>query len=454
MQNILSEFYKTPLKARIVGGSGDMENGAGFFCYGSDLVCYGECSQGVASDVSNSRRFDVSKAIGIDNGELRLPFDIVNVIENLRMERYRRKSEGGAKGLTQQDWIRECYYSVREILPVWFRRYLQRAYLKDWKTLAFPHWPVDFTVDSLHEMLLRMTMIVQGRDRVPFIWFWPRGASSCLILTHDVERAAGRDFCSSLMDIDASHGFRASFQVVPEKRYEVPESFLSEIRTRGFELNVHDLTHDGRLFKERVEFLRRAKKINEYAKKYNARGFRSGAMYHNLEWYDAFEFSYDMSVPNVAHLDPQRGGCCTVMPFFVGRILELPLTTSQDYSMFHILNNYSIELWKKQVDLIRRRHGLLSFIVHPDYVIQRRPRAVFESLLAHLRETCDHNGVWATVPGEVDRWWRARSEMELIEDRNGYRIEGPESERACIAYATLDGDRVVYSVEKKPTGVN
>lgn len=448
MRNILSEYYKTPLELHVVGPSANLEREAGFFRYGADVICYGDCSEGVANDVLDSGRFDVSKSIGIRNGELRLPFDIGDVIDNLRRERYLKPSERGPKALTRRDWIRECYYSVREILPVWFRRYLQRAYLSDWTTLQFPHWPVDFTVESLYETLLRMTMIAQGRDRVPFIWFWPGGASSCLILTHDVETAAGRDFCSSLMDIDLAHGFRASFQVVPEKRYEVPESYVNEMRCRGFEFNVHDLNHDGRLFQEKVEFLRRAKKINEYVKKYDARGFRAGAMYHNLDWYDAFEFSYDMSVPNVAHLEPQRGGCCTVMPFFVGRILEIPLTAAQDYSLFHILNDFSIELWKKQVALIQRRHGLLSFIVHPDYVIQRRPRAVFESLLSQLRETCDRDGVWATLPGEVDRWWRARSEMKLVNVGNGYRIEGPESESACIAYATLDGDRLAYALEK------
>ena len=47
-------------------------------------------------------------------------------------------------------------------------------------------------------------------------------------------------------------------------------------------------------------------------------------MYRNQEWYDVFEFSYDMSVPNVAHLEPMRGGCCTVMPYFIGKIVELP----------------------------------------------------------------------------------------------------------------------------------
>ena len=67
--------------------------------------------------------------------------------------------------------------------------------------------------------------------------------------------------------------------------------------------------------------------------------------------------------------EPKRGGCCTVFPFFVCNVLELPLTTSQDYSIFHILNDYSIDLWKKQLDLIRKRNGLISFLAHPDYLI-------------------------------------------------------------------------------------
>jgi len=171
-------------------------------------------------------------------------------------------------------------------------------------------------------------------------------------------------------------------------------------------------------------------------------------MYRNQDWFDALEFSYDMSVPNVAHLEPQRGGCCTVMPYFIGKILELPVTTSQDYTMFQILRKYSIDLWKEQVDLIRQRNGLISFITHPDYLLERRARSVYESLLVYLRGLCAQYGIWEAVPGQLDRWWRARSAMKLIKDNRGYRIEGPECERACIAYATLDGERVVYSVDK------
>jgi hypothetical protein len=452
MWNILQEYYKTALNSLVVCPYDERKNGSGFFRYRQNIVCYGQCSSGSAPTVESSVHFDASTATRVIDGKILLPFDISRIIDTLRLEHYFGHLNQSHGRLTQLELVREAYYSVREHLPVWVRRYLQRAYLRNWRALPFPHWPVDFTVDSLHEEYLRLAMLAQGCKRIPFIWFWPDGASACLILTHDVETAAGRDFCSSLMDIDLSHGFRASFQVIPEKRYEIPDSFVGEIKDRGFEFNIHDLNHDGHLYEEKSEFLRRAKKINEYAQKYGARGFRSGAMYRNQDWYDAYDFSYDMSVPNVAHLEPQRGGCCTVMPYFVGKILELPLTATQDYSIFHILKDSTNDLWKKQIGTIQQRNGLISFIAHPDYLTTQKYREIYEALLTYLRLVVDRDTIWATQPGEVDKWWRARREMKLVEAGKGYRIEGPESNRARLAYAMIDGDRIVYTIDKNPPG--
>ena len=192
--------------------------------------------------------------------------------------------------------------------------------------------------------------------------------------------------------------------MVPEKRYEVPESYWNEIRGRGFEFNVHELNHDGYLFQEKTEFERRAILINGYVKKCEAHGFRAGAMYHNVDWLSACEFSYDMSVPNVTHLEPQRGGCCTVMPYFVGKILELPLTTAQDYSVFNILEQFSIDLWKQQISLLVQHNGLITILSHPHYLIDQKPRGIYEQLLAHLRQVYDDNNVWRALPRDVDSW--------------------------------------------------
>ena len=157
-----------------------------------------------------------------------------------------------------------------------------------------------------------------------------------------------------------------------------------------------------------------------------------------------------MSVPNVGHLEPQRGGCCTVMPYFVGDILELPVTTTQDYALFNYLNKYSIDLWKHQIELIMEKHGLISFIIHPDYIQRPRGWGVYNELLAYLAQLRDEKKLWIPMPGEVDRWWRQRAKMIIVEDQHGVRIEGEGSERARVAYASEMNGRLVYTLQPVP----
>jgi hypothetical protein len=321
-------------------------------------------------------------------------------------------------------------------------------FLRGWHELVFPAWPVDTTVERLVEKVLFLSMKAQKIETMPFIWFWPEGARSCSILTHDLETKAGVDFVPRLMDIDDAFGIKASFQVIPQKRYPVSKNLLNGIRERGYEVNVQDLTHEGNLFADRQEFLLRARSINRYLKDYGARGFRSGRMYRNIDWYQELDISYDMSVPNVAHLEPQRGGCCTVFPYFIGNILEIPLTTSQDYSLFHILGDYSIDLWKRQIAMIMERHGLISFIVHPDYIINKRALKVYKTLLGYLALLRRDANVWVTLPKEVDRWWRERSQMRLVREEGQWQIKGQGHERARIAYACIEDDRIVYQFSK------
>jgi hypothetical protein len=104
-----------------------------------------------------------------------------------------------------------------------------------------------------------VSLLLKARqtERVPFIWFWPNAAPAALIMTHDVEAAAGRDFSAQLMDIDDSYGIKSAFQVVPEMRYDAHAEFLDVFRRRGFEVNDHDLNHDGDLFQNKEDLARK-----------------------------------------------------------------------------------------------------------------------------------------------------------------------------------------------------
>jgi hypothetical protein len=170
-------------------------------------------------------------------------------------------------------------------------------------------------------------------------------------------------------------------------------------------------------------------------------------LYRNLDWFDALDFDYDISVPNVAHLDPQRGGCCTVFPFFNGKMIELPVTMAQDYSLFHILNDYSIDLWQKQISLIREKHGLMQMIVHPDYILGEAERRVYIDLLRYLSELRDCGETWMALPAEVAAWWRLRSKLRLTSEGGNWRIEGDGRENARLAYATLVNGKLEYKID-------
>jgi hypothetical protein len=251
------------------------------------------------------------------------------------------------------------------------------------------------------------------------------------------------------MNIEAQFDITSSFEIIPEVRYQVTQEFLDSIRSRGHEICIHGLNHDGHLFDSKKIFLERVVRINEYGERFGALGFRSPVMYRNVDWYDHFRFKYDMSIPNVGHLDPQRGGCCTVMPYFIENVLELPLTTIQDYPLYHILQKDTLDLWKEQAATIMSRNGLISFIIHPDYTVAKKEQTLYASLLEYLSTLRAQRNVWIALPRDVYHWWSLRDKMRIAERNGQVEIIGEGRQRARIAYALLDGDTVVYEIDRK-----
>src|SRR5258708_28351656 len=177
----------------------------GYFEVGAGNVRYRRCNPGDPGDAAGSQEGVASKGARRSGSTIHLPFDFTEVVENLRLERYRQKGKGRLELFAASEPIRKFYYLIRSCLPFPVRRQLQRIYFQDWKELVFPAWPVDFTVDTLPEEILRLLLAASRAKKLPFIWFWPDASPSCLIMTHDVETRAGRDLTFNLMDLDDSY---------------------------------------------------------------------------------------------------------------------------------------------------------------------------------------------------------------------------------------------------------
>jgi hypothetical protein len=449
-QNPLADFYRCPADFVAFDPPGETASHPGYFTFGPDALLYGTSTANAPSTFHGQALPDLSDQVRCWGSERALPFDLAQIVDNLRLERYIPKALNGFREVLATSAARDVYYLLRPYLPEAVRKVVQRAYFGNWKKLEFPKWPVDTTVENLMERVLCLSMRGRGLDKIPFIWFWPNGASSAAMVTHDVETTKGLDFIPRLLDVNEEFGVQASFQLVPKERYRTPQSLIDEVRRRNCEINVHGLDHDGNLFRDRKTFLRQATHINRYMNEFGAAGFRSTCMYRNTDWYKDLAISYDMSIPSVAHLEPQRGGCCTVFPYFIGNILELPLTTTQDYSLFHILGDYSIQLWREQIELIMRRNGLISFVVHPDYIQSDKALPVYRALLGHLSNLRQQKNVWIARPGEINTWWRERNALKLLPRDGGWTIEGRGSERARLAFASIKDDKVVYTMADAP----
>jgi hypothetical protein len=139
---------------------------------------------------------------------------------------------------------------------------------------------------------------------------------------------------------------------------------------------------------------------------------------------------YDSSFPDSDPFEPQPGGCCSIMPFFFGDVVELPITLTQDHTVFEILRSPGIELWRRKTEWLKANHGLVNIIVHPDYVVEQRNLDRYEAFLAYLAE---HDDGWHALPRDAARWWRERERLSI---GNGGQVAGSTTFAATVAYAS------------------
>ena len=325
--------------------------------------------------------------------------------------------------------VNKAYYIVKPVIPWRMRLALRRWRANRQRKASADVWPID-----------------PRSGAAPRGWpGWPEGKRFAVVLTHDVEGAKGLSRVERLMNLEMRHGFRSCFNFVPEGEYRVPNRLRELLERAEFEVGVHGLEHDGKLYSSKAKFVGDAYRINDYVGQWNASGFRSPLMQHRLGWLHRLDVEYDASTFDTDPFEPEPDGMGTIFPFWVpgpsgGGYVELPYTLVQDFNLFNVLREPDIEIWRKKLDWIAEHGGMALINTHPDYMFfdgkqERDEFAVshYEEFLSYIREK--YNGAyWAGQPREVARYY---CDMVPQSSRNTRR-------KICmLAYTNYENDNRV-----------
>jgi hypothetical protein len=342
------------------------------------------------------------------------------------------------------------YYGLKPFVPATVRMSVRRWFAVRKRERLMDSWP-----------------ILPASGEAPQGWpGWPDGKQFAFVITHDVEGPGGLAKVRQLVELEMSLGFRSSFNFVPEGDYEVPRSLIDELKANGFEVGVHDLHHDGKLYHSRADFALKADRINHYLKEWGAVGFRSGFMLHNLDWLHDLNVMYDASTFDTDPFEPQPDGVGTIFPFWVadgrcemrsargegngdggtdtdadrgrergrgraGGYVELPYTLAQDSTLFLLFGERHPDIWFQKLDWIAKHGGMALLPVHPDYLSfgagigngRTYSATVYEDFLSWVKQRYA-NAYWAARPKDVAEYCCRPFTLETLE---------PEHEQTRVA---------------------
>ncbi|MCS6320064.1 MAG: hypothetical protein H8K05_20290, partial [Nitrospira sp.] len=115
-------------------------------------------------------------------------------------------------------------------------------------------------------------------------------------------------------------------------------------------------------------------------------------------------------------LEPQPDGAGTIFPFWVSQdgvhgYVEIPYTLSQDSTLFLLLRESSIDIWKRKLDWVVQKGGLALVGVHPDYIsfngktqVGEYSHQLYLDLLQYVSQRyADH--CWFALPKQVAQYF-------------------------------------------------
>jgi len=301
--------------------------------------------------------------------------------------------------LITEETLARAYYHIKPFMPRRLQILIRRAVARHKRTMFRDSWPID----------------PGSGDRPPGFTGWPGGKRFAVVLTHDVDTARGVARCKQLMALERDLGFRSSFNFVAHD-YHLPEELRHKLVREGFEVGVHGLEHNRKLYESASTFAEQAGQINGYLKDWGAVGFRSPCVYHNFEWLHALDITYEASAFDTDPFEPQSDALGTIFPVHQRGVpgreyVVLPYTLPQDFTTFILFRENDISIWKQKLRWIAEHGGMALLISHPDYMsFDGPPRfdeyspQLYQDLLKHIQG--EYRGeYWHPLPREVASFW-------------------------------------------------
>jgi peptidoglycan/xylan/chitin deacetylase (PgdA/CDA1 family) len=303
--------------------------------------------------------------------------------------------------LISDETLSRAYYHIKPLISRRLQIVLRSLVAQHKRKLHRAVWPIDQNAGS----------------PPPDFAGWPEGRRFSVVLTHDVDTARGVSRCQQLMALEQELGFRSSFNFVA-RDYHLPAELRSHLVQDGFEVGVHGLEHNRKLWESASTFAEHAKGINGYLKDWGAVGFRSPCMYHNFDWLHGLDISYDASSFDTDPFEPQPDGVGTIFPIHQkGKTpgkgyVELPYTLAQDFTLFILFRERNIAVWKEKLRWIAEHGGMALVNTHPDYMCfdgspnyDEYSADLYRDLLTHIES--EYRGeYWHLLPHEMATFWK------------------------------------------------
>jgi hypothetical protein len=350
------------------------------------------------------------------------------------------------------------FYTTKPMIPRRVQIALRRRVARYIRQKNCHLWPID--PDSAHP---------------PEGWKgWPDGRQFALVLSHDVDTFHGYKDVLKVVELEEKMGFRSCFSFVPERYGSISLDLLEELRGRGFDVAVHGLKHDGKLFLSKRMFDVQAPRINGYLKRWKTEGFTSPSMQRNLEWMTSLSINYCTSTFDTDPFEPEPDGVGTIFPFAVFKgsseqkavsskqsgsqtpapstqnpdpgysfqnpepssenpepkfFIELPYTLPQDSTLFLILREKSIDIWRDKLDWIAEKGGMALLNTHPDYMAcndvggrwEEYSISLYKGFLEYAKDRYGGR-YWHVLPKQMARFWREK--MVLTKNEKADKLGG------------------------------